>query len=343
MEAVAGVKFAIQESSGVGEVRRHAAALAAAAGYDATTAGELALVVTELATNLVKHARGGGELLLRRVAGGPLRAIEVLALDRGPGIPSIAEALGDRFSTTGTAGIGLGAVRRLADSFDIHSDPDRGTAVFARIDGPQPPAADAPAPRVRSGGFSLAMRGEEESGDGWAELTGAGWHRVIVVDGVGHGPDAARATSEAIRVFEAQPAAPFGDLLLALHARLHGTRGAAIALADLDPGKATVHFAGVGNIAGAIVTADGQPQRHVVSQPGTVGHELGRIHEYDYPWPAGALLVLHSDGARTRWALDAYPGLVRRDPSLVAGVLYRDFERGNDDVTVVAFRATNAA
>jgi len=80
-----------------------------------------------------------------------------------------------------------------------------------------------------------------------------------------------------------------------------------------------------------------------VSHPGTVGHELARIHEYDYAWPTGSLLILHSDGARTRWAVDAYPGLVRRDPALVAGVLYRDFERGNDDVTVVALRAVRAA
>jgi anti-sigma regulatory factor (Ser/Thr protein kinase) len=343
VEASVALRFAIQEPSGVGEARRHAAALAAAADYDETTAGELSLVVTELATNLVKHAHGGGEVLLRAVGPGRRVAIEVLALDRGPGIPNVADALRDRYSTAGTAGIGLGAVRRLADTFDIHSDARHGTAVFARIEGPAGPAADGPGLRIRSGGFSVAKRGEEESGDGWAERRNGGTTRVIVVDGVGHGPEAARATNEAIRVFDAQPTATFGDLLRALHARLHDTRGASVALADLDAGRETLHFAGIGNIAGAIVTPGGEPQRHVVSQPGTVGHELARIHEYDYAWPTGSVLVLHSDGTRTRWTLDAYPGLVRRDPSLVAGVLYRDFERGNDDVTVVAFRAGRAA
>jgi len=342
VEALVAVRFAIRESSGVGEARRHAAALAAAADYDETTAGELALIVTELATNLVRHAHGGGELLIRSPGGGPRNAIEVLALDHGPGIPNVADALRDRYSTAGTAGIGLGAVRRLADTFDIHTDAGRGTAVLARIDGATATAAHRPGLRVMSGGFSIAKRGEDESGDGWAERQTDGIARVIVVDGVGHGPDAARATNEAIRLFHALPAAPFGDLLRVLHERLHSTRGASIALAELDAGRETVHFAGIGNIAGAVVTPGGEPQRHVVSQPGTVGHELGRIHEYDYAWPTGSLLVLHSDGAKTRWTLDAYPGLIRRDPALVAGVLYRDFERGNDDVTVVAFRAVRA-
>ena len=342
MEAPVAVRFTVDEPSGVGEVRRHAAALASQAAYDETIAGELSLIVTELATNLVKHASGGGEMVIRPVGAGPRGAIEVLALDRGPGIPNVTDALRDRYSSTGTAGIGLGAVRRLADTFDIHSDPGRGTAVYARIDAASRTAAKPPGLRVRSGGFSIAKRGEVESGDGWAERPSEGMTRVMVVDGVGHGPDAARATHEAIRLFESQPTASFGDLFGALHARLHSTRGASIALVDLDPGRETVRFAGVGNIAGAVATP-GEPQRHVVSHPGTVGHELGRIHEYDYAWPTGSLLILHSDGARTRWAVDAYPGLVRRDPALVAGVLYRDFERGNDDVTVVALRAVRAA
>ena len=231
MEAPVAARFTVDEPSGVGEVRRHAAALAAKAAYAETIAGELALVVTELATNLVKHARGG-EMVIRPVGAGPQDAIEVLALDRGPGIPNVAEALRDRYSSTGTAGIGLGAVRRLADTFDIHSDPGRGTAVYARIDAATRTAATTPGLRVRSGGFSIAKRGEVESGDGWAERPSEGRTRVIVVDGVGHGPDAARATHEAIRLFEAQPTAAFGDLLQALHARLHDTRGASIALAD---------------------------------------------------------------------------------------------------------------
>jgi len=55
------------------------------------------------------------------------------------------------------------------------------------------------------------------------------------------------------------------------------------------------------------------------------------------------MLVLHSDGLVSHWSLDAYPGLAARDPSLIAGILYRDFTRGRDDVTVVVAKAEEAA
>ncbi len=65
--------------------------------------------------------------------------------------------------------------------------------------------------------------------------------------------------------------------------------------------------------------------------------------EFGYAFPADALLVMHSDGLGSRWTLEAYPGLVRRHPALIAGILYRDFKRGRDDVSVVVARATARA
>ena len=73
----------------------------------------------------------------------------------------------------------------------------------------------------------------------------------------------------------------------------------------------------------------------MVSYNGTVGHEVRKIREFTYLWPKGGLLVMHSDGLGTQWRLDRYPGLIARHPSLIAGVLYRDFNRGRDDVTVL--------
>ncbi|HEX6078241.1 MAG TPA: serine/threonine protein kinase, partial [Methylomirabilota bacterium] len=78
--------------------------------------------------------------------------------------------------------------------------------------------------------------------------------------------------------------------------------------------------------------------RHLVSSNGTAGHAAQRIKEFSYPWPAGALLIMHSDGLGSRWRLDRYPGLRERHPALVTGVLYRDWSRSGDDVTVVAAR-----
>src|SRR5215475_1358438 len=111
---------------------------------------------------------------------------------------------------------------------------------------------------------------------------------------------------------------------------------ARVAVAEVDLEGAVVKFCGVGNIAGVIATAT--TTRHLVSHNGTAGHRAGTINEFSYPWPPGGLLVLHSDGLGSHWSLDRYPGLAERDPSLIAGVLYRDFARRRDDVTVVVAR-----
>ena len=143
---------------------------------------------------------------------------------------------------------------------------------------------------------------------------------------------AADAAQLAIRAFRGAAHQPPGALVSVIHDALRGSRGAAVAVARLDRSRAVVTYAGVGNIAGAIVT-DGTA-RHLVSNNGTAGHDARRINEFAYPWSDDAVLVMHSDGLGSRWQLDQYPGLIRHHPAVVAAVLYRDWSRGRDDVTV---------
>jgi hypothetical protein len=258
--------------------------------------------------------------------------LQVLGLDRGRGIANVGESLRDGYSTAGSAGTGLGAVRRLASAFDIYSQPAAGTAVFAEIAPPRRAAAS-----FEIGGVSLPARGETACGDGWAVTADGRRTSVLVVDGLGHGILAAEASREAIRSFQATTAERPRERLEAIHLALKATRGAAVAVAEIDPVQAQVCFAGIGNIAGVIV-ADGTT-RHCVSHNGIAGHDVRRLGAFSYPWPADGVLVMHSDGIMSRWDLSKYPGLARRHPALVAGVLYRDFQRGRDDATVVVARA----
>src|SRR5690606_24646577 len=122
----------------------------------------------------------------------------------------------------------------------------------------------------------------------------------------------------------------------AAHAALRSTRGAAMAIAELRHAERVVRFAGVGNIAASI--HDHHQTWNMVSYNGTVGHELRKVQEFTYAWPENGLLVMHSDGLTSRWSLAAYPGLAARHPSMTAAVLYRDFRRGRDDVTVLVAR-----
>lgn len=332
---VSSTMLAVTESSQAGHARRTAAALAARLGFNEEAQGKVAIVVSEAAKNLVAHTKGvGGQILLRALHAGPHSGLEVLALDKGPGMADVDRCLRDGYSTAGTSGVGLGAMRRMSALFDIHSAPGVGTAVLAQLWADKPP----PASGVEVGAVCVPMPGEEVCGDSWAVDFKQGRLFVLVADGLGHGPEAARASRAAVVSFLEQGPLALVDLMRAAHQELRSTRGAAVALASVD--GARLHFAGVGNIAAAVVSP-GDIQR-LVSMNGTLGHQAHRMQQFSYAWDPGDTLVMCSDGLATQWRLDPYPGLLARHPSLVAGVLYRDFARGRDDATVLVVREASA-
>jgi anti-sigma regulatory factor (Ser/Thr protein kinase) len=314
--------------------------LAQKLGFSEDEGSRLALAITEAATNLVKHARQG-ELLLQALSAGSRSGLEVLALDSGPGMKDIGRCLSDGYSTAGSPGTGLGAMKRLASEFEIYSDP-AGTVLLTRFWAAGETMRDTPAavPRLEVGAVNIPYTGEPVCGDAWAiESTEAG-AIVLVVDGLGHGQGAADAAREAVRAFCANARLDPVSLVKAIHGAIRATRGAALAIASLDLKDRTVRYAGVGNIAGMVLS--GTDVRSMVSQNGTVGHTMQSVQEFVYPFPEKALLIMHSDGLLSRWQLQPYAGLAVCHPGLIAGVLCRDFNRGRDDVTVVAVRPVEA-
>lgn len=329
--------FSVTEASQVATARRGAASVAKAAAFGEVDAGRVAITATELATNLWRHGRGG-DLLVRLVEDEPGGAgVELLALDKGPGMRNVQECLRDGFSTGGTAGSGFGAVRRQSDEFDVYSLPDRGTAVLA-MHWPKHTAPVPPHRAFRFGGVIVAKPGEEACGDGWAVSLRGDTLAAMVVDGLGHGTFAARAAAEAVKLFSRDPQSSPRGTIDTIHTGLRATRGAAVAVAWIDAAQAKLSFSGIGNIAGTLI-ANGQTRR-LVSLNGIAGHTAHRIQEFVYPYSGTEmLLVMHSDGLGTSWNLDHYPGITVRHPSLVAGVLFRDFRREHDDSTVLVVRS----
>lgn len=328
----------VSDPSQVAEARRRATTAAAAAGFGELTTGQAALVATELASNLLKHG-GGGRLMIN--AGN--RSLDLLAIDSGPGMADVQACMADGYSTSGTRGQGLGAVARLAQSVDVASTPGKGTVVWARLvaadeDGQESMAKYIPRPPVlRNAGVwavQAPMPGEQVCGDGW------GWHEyehgrtVFVVDGLGHGTEAALAANAALAVFGRCSGASPTEIIDAVHQGIRHTRGGAVAAARIDWAASTVTFAGLGNIAGALLLPSGQTRR-MVSLNGTAGHNARKVQSFEYPCPDNALMVMHSDGIGTAWSADRYADLLWRHPMLMAGALYRDFNRGRDDATVV--------
>ncbi len=322
----------ILDSSQVPGARRAAAAVARRAGFSDTQSDKAGLIATELGTNLVKHG-GGGEMYLQ-IVGDAARTdrLEIVTIDQGPGIANAAQCLSDGYSTAGSAGTGLGAVRRLSDGFDLYSQHGHGTVVLSQLlSGPSPSVSRMKTLEI--GAIAKPKKGEPVCGDHWSVTEQRGVWQLFVADGLGHGPLASEAAMQAARLFRTTRSRTLSDLLTSIHDALRSTRGAAAAIASVDLGQRLVHFAGVGNIAGAVVSSGGT--RNMVSLNGTAGVEMRKITEFAYPWPDDALLVLHSDGLASHWNLDQYPGLYLRHPTVIAAVLYRDHDRGRDDVTVV--------
>jgi anti-sigma regulatory factor (Ser/Thr protein kinase) len=323
----------VSDSTQVAEARRRASSAAAtASGFNEEHAGQVALAATELSTNLIKHADGG-----QLVVNAQDRRLELLALDRGPGIADIDRCLADGYSTAGTRGNGLGAVRRLARSFEVVSWPGRGTAVYAEIIPDDESRRDK---AIRPAAVVLAKPGESASGDAWSSHEDAAGVTLFVVDGLGHGTEAAVAAHAALDQFHNSRHEPPTEILAAVHRAMRHTRGGAVAVARIQWDSATVTFAGLGNIVGVVIGAGGVARR-MVSQNGTAGHIARRIQAFEYPCPDG-VLIMQSDGVAASWNLETYPGLIKAHPMLVAGVLYRDYARARDDATVVVARTRSS-
>jgi anti-sigma regulatory factor (Ser/Thr protein kinase) len=327
------VTFHIGEPSEIATARRAACNLARMLGFNETVTGQVAIVVTEAGTNISKYARAGEILLRKAVRFDGAVGIEILALDAGPGMSLLSHCMQDGMSTAGTYGIGLGTMERLADQFDIYTAPEQGTAICMSFWG-------APDPEFASGCdigvVCLPVAAETICGDAWGVRRDGQEVVVLLADGLGHGPLAATASEAAALTLVQYPWAGAGESLQNAHQALQGSRGAAAAAACLDRGSGIVVFAGVGNIAGCILH-HGKAHR-LVSHNGIVGSNLRKVQEFASPWSSDMLLIMHSDGIRTRWDLSVYPGLASLYPALIAAVLYRDFGRGNDDTTVLALR-----
>ena len=322
----------IVEESQVGFARRCIVNICQRISEDETFCGRAAIVVTEMAQNLVRHGKGG-EIVVNEVATPDSSSLELLALDQGPGMRHIAECLRDGFSSAGTAGTGFGSIRRLSNRLEVFSQPGRGTVVWAHLS-----ASDhGTASRIfQSNGISVALEREEVCGDAWEVIEVTGSLRAMVVDGLGHGSFAGEAAREAVAVFRANPTTGVASTLKLVDQALTKTRGAAGAIVELCPGRGQVTAAGVGNISMRILSDGGS--KSFGCDNGTLGTGVPRIREFTQSWAPGSVLVMHSDGVKTHWTSDDYPGLARRHPGLVAGLLYRDFRRERDDVTVMVAR-----
>lgn len=322
----------IRDQEGVWALQHLVRDLARKLGATAAGSARAQLVATELATNLIHHADRGGWILTRPL---PSHGLELMAVDRGPGIPDPAAAVEGRSARPKGLGCGLAAVRRASSRFDLHTQAGRGTTVLSvvALSGPAQPA------RLNKRAWDGVSVGvTEPCGDGWAVAPSAGGLAVAVVDGLGHGAAASEAADAAAASFAATLGDP-GRFVAAANAMMHGTRGAAATVCQMEPAEQTLRYVAVGNVKGCVKTGSGR--RSLITHSGTLGLAAGppRVPVLTCPWQAGATLVVWTDGLDSQTGAHTVdPGLLAHDPVVIAATIYRDHHRGRDDATVVVVR-----
>lgn len=329
MEVALTEHVPVTDASSVGEVRRTAMTVGHKLGLDQTRAGELALLATEVSRNVLVHG-GGGQVILAGQKNGSDAVARILAMDNGPGIGDVPRAMGDGYSTAGTMGGGLGAMKRIASEFEIFTG-SHGTIVMLEV------GKEGRNHGLQIAGMAIPYPGERVCGDGWMFHSEPDRTVAMVVDGLGHGWGAADAAQEAVATFQKNVQQPPREVLAAIHDALRKTRGAVASVVEIRPKSGAVNYAGVGNISAVLMNDQGS--RSLVSHNGTLGVATPRIQEFQFEWAPRTILILHSDGLQTRWDLSAYSGLLARHAAVIGGALLRDFRRHRDDASVMVIKA----
>lgn len=173
--------------------------------------------------------------------------------------------------------------------------------------------------------------GESSSGDAWQLDGEGGRYRMTLVDGLGHGPEAAQA---ALATLAARPALGPADSVQACHQALVGTRGAAMSVVCLDLLAAELRFAGIGNVE--VQLWQRAHVERLIAYRGIVGVAMRTVREFVYSLEADWVMVLHTDGIRARFDLSALPAFQQRNMQVLATAILADWSRLQDDATVVA-------
>ena len=329
MEIAFSESVPVTDPSSIGQVRRSAASAANRLGLDETRSGELALLATEVSRNVLVHG-GGGQVVVAGIKQDNEVLARILALDKGHGIDNVALALSDGYSTAGTMGSGMGAMKRLASRFDIFTG-KTGTVVLLEVGDMQ--RAD----NVEFAGIAIPFPGERFCGDTWYCHHESERILAMIADGLGHGLGAAEAAEEAVAAFRQHVNAGPGEILGYIHDALKKTRGAVASVVEIRPRERTLIHAGIGNISA--VLHSGGSSKSLVSLNGTLGMTVQKLQEFRSEWKPDSVLVMHSDGLQTKWDLSTYAGLLSRHPALICGTLLRDFRRHRDDTSILVVKA----
>lgn len=343
----------IKDEAEVGAARRGVRRFASPLSFTEEELAEIDIVVQEMGTNAVRYARGGGRIHWTTTFG-PAGGLELFYWDKGPGIDDLERAVRDGVSSGGGLGAGLGAIQRLSDEFEVYSTTrgttsrlsgsrrtTHGTSILCRKWAAKAKAAgervgDEGGVLRRIGAWSRCRSGEYVNGDAYFFTRRGGETLLAVIDGLGHGGGAKQAAEAAVAALEGWSGEPLDEVILAAHDALRATRGGVMGAVLVSPEDERFYYAGVGNIEVRVFNSP-EPARPIPSN-GTLGVRLPQVRVWPHRWSEGTTFVLASDGVSAKWDLESYPGILKRSPQLLAGLLIRDYGRDSDDATALVAR-----
>jgi anti-sigma regulatory factor (Ser/Thr protein kinase) len=330
------IRYIIPDRSYSHIVKKDIHKLAATLGFSPKRLADIDIIAAEIISNLNKHTPEG-ELLVKSFQNNDGRTgLEILNIDQGPGIKDLPEMLKDGSSTTRTLGHGLGAIRRLSDEFDIYSIPGWGTILLSRVYLSVERGARKPS-KLSVNTLMLPKKGESFCGDGWKSIIHKTEHKIIALDGLGHGPEAHKASEAAIKEFTGIKKATPAETIRILHHKIRGTRGAVGMVFHINTFTNTIYFSGLGNITARVIGHE--KNKNCISYNGIIGYSIpNTINTNQIHWQNNETLIIHSDGLKSRWDLAHLPDILDRDGSIVAAALHKDFSRLTDDLLVIVVK-----
>ena len=331
------VSVAIVQLAQVKQAVHLARNFAESLGFSSADCDEIALVVSELGSNLVRHA-SGGTMTLSGIEASGRAGIRIESEDSGPGIPDVERALTDGYSTAGSLGFGLGTVNRLMDDLEVYSQSPHGTRLVSQR-WMRPERKNLRLDEIRFGAATRPYRHLPENGDAFVIMQ---WDRFAlagVIDGLGHGPFAQRAAQTARQYLEQHFDQPLDSLFLGVQRACRATRGVVMALARFDLAHHKVTVGSVGNIE---VRMFGSPESFsLIVRRGVIGLNAPNPVLLEHPWLPSCVLVMHSDGLRTHWHWSEFPELADAAPDTIAKRLLQSLGKLEDDATVIVARSAS--
>ena len=310
--------------------------ITAAMGFGGQTSEEVVLAVSELASNLIKHATHG-KLELIPVTHGGRSGIRIESLDNGPGIADSEQTITDGYSTTGSLGYGLGAVNRLMDELDINlrDGPEGGTRIVCTRWLVVREECGIPCP-FSFGSASRPHPAMKVNGDAFV-IKQWGMHALVgVIDGVGHGELAHQVAQTTRQYLESHFDQPMMYLFRGVTRACRGTRGVVMALSRFDWAQSKLTFAAIGNIEARVFGS--AVSMNLIIRRGIVGVNAPNPVVTEHPWEPRYVMVLHSDGLRSRWRWEDFPDFAEAPAQRIAQRLVTTLARADDDATAVVVK-----